>query len=151
RTFMTSWIFQGNPKIFRIDDYLRDNKEIFWNVNQHRNEILCGDVVYIWRANGDVKGSGGIVAKGIIIECEYTMPDNFRKYWIKEKKYTSEGVKIVIEDVRLNKDNYMLMRDDLKNDNVVKDMEIINFPIKVNFKLRPEHSRHIDDLWGKKK
>ena len=29
---MTAWIFQGNPKRFRMNDYLRDFEDIKWTV-----------------------------------------------------------------------------------------------------------------------
>lgn len=148
---MNSWIFQGNPKYFRLDDYLRENKEIYWTVFQHMNEMSSGDVVYIWRSNGGKSGTGGIVAKGKLIECPYEMPDYVLKYWIKKPEGYLRGARIVIEDVRLDKNKSMLKRDDLKKDNVFKDLKIIPMAMETNYKLETKHSEHIDQLWNQKK
>lgn len=61
-----TWIFQGNPKPFRLDDFLRENENIWWSLNQvhYQNVISIGDIVYFWRADGGRRGTGGVIAKG---------------------------------------------------------------------------------------
>jgi hypothetical protein len=46
---MTTWIFQGNPKEFHIDDYLKNNDEITWTIRQkqYTSDIKIGDKVFI--------------------------------------------------------------------------------------------------------
>ncbi len=39
---MTSWIFQGNPKEFQVDEYLK-RKEIYWNLEQHKKGTSLDD------------------------------------------------------------------------------------------------------------
>ncbi len=31
---MKTWIFQGNPQRFNVNDYLQDNDEIWWSIRQ---------------------------------------------------------------------------------------------------------------------
>ena len=75
---MTSWIFQGNPKKFRIDEYLRNRQLITWEIRQmhFKDKISTGDEVFIWRADGDKTGSGGIVAKGEILSRPTEIKDD---------------------------------------------------------------------------
>jgi len=67
------WIFQANPSGFRINDLLRNrdkgSKKITWAIRQRQfnNQINVGDMAYVWRSNGKVSDSGGIIAKGKIL------------------------------------------------------------------------------------
>jgi hypothetical protein len=53
------WIFQGNPRHFDVDTYLRTRSQIRWQVSQHAQRIKTGDKVLIWRSGDD----GGVVAE----------------------------------------------------------------------------------------
>lgn len=149
---MTSWIFQGNPKEFQVDEYLK-RKEIYWNLEQHKKGTSLDDVVYIWRADGNKPKSGGIVAKGKIVDYPREMQDDAPELWIPPKPENSLkfGVNIEIEDVRLNEGGGMLKSEDLKKDVFVNDMEILVFPGKTNYRLKTKHSGHINYLWKQKK
>ncbi|WP_186673918.1 EVE domain-containing protein [Sporosarcina sp. BP05] len=61
---MNTWIFQGNPTKFNVDDYLLENDYIWWSIRQEHlvSDINLGDEVFIWRSDGANKGSGGAVA-----------------------------------------------------------------------------------------
>ena len=63
---MTTWIFQGNPQRFNIDDYLAANRDIRWLVTRYADRISEGDVVYLWRTNRRGKDDAAIVAKAIV-------------------------------------------------------------------------------------
>ena len=73
---LNTWIFQGNPKIFKVDDYLLENESIWWSIRQAHfvDQIQIGDEVYIWRSDGANKDSGGIVARTVAVTLsqEYT-------------------------------------------------------------------------------
>jgi len=60
-------------------------------------------------------------------------------------------VKIEIEEFRLTEDEGMLMRNDLKKDDVVKDLLILRRGNNTNFILNPNHREHIDKLWDSKR
>ncbi len=149
---MTSWIFQGNPKQFKINEYLK-RENINWTVKQYGEEMSPNDVVYIWRADGNIPKSGGIVAKGKITGKARTMQDDAPDLWIDNKPQSSDvlRVPIKIEDVRHDKNQGMLMRVDLKRNDVLKDMRILKMPQQTNYKLEPKHSDHINKLWDEKR
>ena len=73
-----SWIFQGNPKLFRIDEYLASRSEVVWSVNQNKLEIEPGDRVYLWRSGA----AAGIVAIGRVVSKVQSMPDDVPELWI---------------------------------------------------------------------
>jgi hypothetical protein len=73
-----SWIFQGNPKMFRIDEYLEFRSEVVWSVNQHKQEIEPGDRVYLWRSGA----AAGVIAIGRVISSVQPLPDDVPELWI---------------------------------------------------------------------
>lgn len=132
-----TWIFQGNPKVFDVDTYLKENKVVTWSIRQERfaDKIKNNDEVYIWRSNS--KTSGGIVAYGKVIKETYMEEDNI------------PVVDIKIEEYRLTKEDGMLLRDDLKNDVVTSKLSIIKQPNSTNFEVNEEQSDYLNKLWNK--
>ena len=151
---MMSWIFQGNPKVFRVDEYLRNQKIIMWTVRQKyfKDIISINDIVFIWRSDGNIPKSGGIIAKGRIISFPQEMEDDAPHLWIEQQEDTfALRVKIEIEDVRLNELEGMLNRIDLEKDDNVKDMRILSYRAETNYQLKPKHGKYIEYLWEHQK
>ena len=138
---MISWIFQSNPKKFDIDDYISNQDYIIFTIKQEHfeDQISPGDIVYIWRSDSSIKEkTGGIIAKGIILAYPERIPFD---------SPVSLIVIIRLDDIRLNYENGMLMRVDLEEDDILKDMKILNMRAETNYKLEPKHSGHIDFVW----
>ena len=57
------WIFQGNPNQFDVDRYVRGRQQIVWSVRQHKDRILAGDRVLIWKSGP----RGGVIAECSVI------------------------------------------------------------------------------------
>lgn len=51
---MNSWLFQGNPKFYKVREALHHFKTTSrlttWLVNKHKSEITEGDEVFFWQA-----------------------------------------------------------------------------------------------------
>ena len=49
-----SWLFQGNPKYYRIrpalHHFMATSKPTTWLVKAHKNEVSAGDEVFFWEA-----------------------------------------------------------------------------------------------------
>jgi energy-coupling factor transporter ATP-binding protein EcfA2 len=58
------WIFQGNPDQFDLDVYIRGRQEILWSVRQHKDRILPGDRVLLWRSGA----AGGVIADCSVVD-----------------------------------------------------------------------------------
>lgn len=147
---MNTWIFQVNPKFFDIDPYLRNNKKIIWEIRQRylADDILIGDKVYIWRANGSVPDSGGVVGVGRIISLPEDIEEDAPEYWIHESpKSPLLRVRIEMDEVRLTPEAGMLKRSFLKKDPVLKDMLILRFYQKTNYLLEDLGAKRLSQLW----
>jgi hypothetical protein len=58
------WIFQWNPDQFDVDGYIGGRQEVVWSVRQHKDRILAGDRVLLWRSGA----SGGVIADCSVID-----------------------------------------------------------------------------------
>lgn len=63
---MNSWLFQANPKLYRVRAALHHfkttSRHTTWLVNTHKLEILAGDEVFFWEAGSQA----GLVGWGKI-------------------------------------------------------------------------------------
>lgn len=153
---MSTWIFQGNPNLFHMDEYLsaRQHRQIVWSVKQKHfiKDITAGDEVYIWRANGHNPGTGGIVAKGTINSAPEDMLDDAPDLWIQpEVPLSMPRVRISLDEVRLTKEQGMISRVSLQSDPCVCAIRILRFYSETNYKLDTPHAKHIGELWDKRR
>jgi len=153
---MSTWIFQGNPKLFHMDEYLsaRQHQQIVWSVRQKHflRTISVGDEVYIWRADGRGKGTGGIVARGTITSTPRDMPDDAPELWTEpEVSPLDSRVEILLDEVRLTKEQGMIARVELLHDPNVNSMLILRFASLTNYKLDVKHAEYIGELWNKRR
>lgn len=47
---MSYWLFQGNPKYFRVLEAIRDFEQMYWTITRYAKEIAVGDGVLLWVA-----------------------------------------------------------------------------------------------------
>ena len=75
---MNYWIFQGNPDVFDIDTYLKNNSLVRWSVNQahYAPQMHTGDEMFLWKSAGRNKAKSGIVAFGRLLGEPQLMPDD---------------------------------------------------------------------------
>jgi len=68
---MNCWVFQANPKIYRVDAALEELSEHTWTVNQHRKEIAAGDEVFVWRCgeNAALVAAGTVLTDPAMLEA----------------------------------------------------------------------------------
>lgn len=153
---MNTWIFQGNPNKFDIDDYLQKSRKIYWSVThpKHQRELTIGDEVYIWRAKGSKNAISGVVAFGIVDEeCKPRdqVNDSIALYddrWIEPYIEASEiKAGILISDLRLTPLDGMLTSDELKKDPILSNMQILKSRVGSNFLLKKIQSEIIKNYW----
>jgi hypothetical protein len=151
-----TWILQGNPKLYDIDDYLARYPLIYWRTPTHKNSIYFGDRVYMWRAGTD----GGIVASGVVVELPTT--DDLLKYpealgkdlWMAEELAKrrldpkAPKVGISVDSVRLTTLEGMIPRTTFLNDPILYDSRVIKQPNGTVFPVSANEARRILDLWG---
>jgi len=155
---MASWIFQSNPEKFDLNTYLKEafhqDRLISWSIRQKNclDKIRLGDEMFIWRSDGKVRYSGGIVAKGIVISKPTIAEDDPRaiRLW---KDYPGKGYRawIYLEDVRLSKEEGMISRIEIEQHPVLKNLQIIRFRQLTNYLISEDMSCEIRFLWASKK
>lgn len=146
-----AWIFQGNPKIFDIDDYLaRSSGLIYWRATRYRANIEIGGRVFIWRAGT----KSGVIASGVVVEAPVeasavlhpeALGDDL---WTAEMPRVSEPkVGIALDSVRLSAEEGMVPRAVVKDDSLLKLNAIIRIPNNTVFRLDDAERMRVEELW----
>lgn len=146
---MKTWIFQGNPTRFNVDDYLLKNENIWWSIRQEHlaKHIQLNDEVFIWRSDGGNKGSGGIVARTQVISLpqDYINDDESLDYWyedVSEDTYLAVELKVFEVDV-ING----IKRLELKESENLADLKILHFNQNTNYLLSEEEGGYLRQFW----
>ncbi|MBS3197049.1 EVE domain-containing protein [Turicibacter bilis] len=144
---MSYWIFQGNPdykdkddRYFDITKYVFEEDILTWEVRQRHciNQIKVRDLVFIWRSDGKQKGSGGIIAKGIIIsEVRFN----------EEKDIYQVDVKIL--ERKVTPEAGMVLRSELKDDIYLSQLLILKQASGTNYRLSEEEFKLLEQVWNK--
>ncbi|MBE8971364.1 EVE domain-containing protein [Nostocales cyanobacterium LEGE 12452] len=140
---MTYWLFQGNPKYYRIIDGIRDFEQMPWLTTRYAKDIAPGDGVLIWKS-GD---KAGIYAIAEIIESSKNIenPTDIG-YWIDTSRAMNKTYsKIRFTSKLLDKP---LLREDLKLDSVLKTLMVIRQPNATNYKVTQQEWQRVHELRG---
>lgn len=133
---MGKWIFQGNPKQFPVNEYIRDNDIITWSIRQRQyiDEIKKGDLVFIWRSDGGKKNTGGIIALTEVVSEPF-------------EKDGAQKVELKILDRRLTAEEGMLFRHELKEIPETMNLRIFKISQQTNYRLTEEEFKHLKNFW----
>jgi 5-methylcytosine-specific restriction enzyme B len=123
------WIFQANPKRYDLLEFLAEPSTQpgmidDWTLRQHVKEVSAGDTVLLWTAGGQA----GIYATGTIVGESFMRP---RQDWEPENA-PAESPTIQYRLDRILLDHPVLRRD-LVNHPVLKDLAVIRQPQGTNF------------------
>ncbi|NJM00250.1 MAG: EVE domain-containing protein [Synechococcaceae cyanobacterium SM2_3_2] len=138
---MAYWLFQGNPKYYRVLDAIREFNQMPWLVTRYAKVIAVGDGVLVW-ISGE---KSGIYALAEVIEPPQVLekiPD--LKYWADPSR-SSGKVQAVIrftEKLLVNP----LLRSELTKDPVLKSLLVIRAPNATNFKVINEEWKRVLEL-----
>lgn len=145
-----TWIFQGNPQRFMINEYLIENEQIWWTVNQEHylNDMGLNDQVFIWRSDGGEKGTGGIVARGLICG-EPKRVKSHPTYWLKDNGNSEDKAKlqIPIKLLEVQVSGNYLKRTSLLNHPLLKDLLVLKVANSTNYKVELHHAIVLQELW----
>ncbi|MFJ7931519.1 HNH endonuclease [Peribacillus sp. NPDC096448] len=145
-----TWIFQGNPNVFDIDNYVTNHRYIWWSLRQEHfsDTIEINDEVFLWRSDGGKQGTGGILAKAKVVGLhnDRTDDENAKAYWHTddwENPYLA--VKLEVLEVRLEAG--FISRLSLLEHPVLKDLFILRLRQQTNYLIPPEHANELQKLW----
>lgn len=135
------WVFQANPTIFDIDRAVSEEPEMTWVVRQYAKEVSRGDRVYIWRSGPEA----GVIATGTVLSDPEVLPGVADSpYALKPESLEKSELR-----VRLKVGEVLpapILRADLLEDPVLKDLEVITFPNATNFRVLPEQDEVLREL-----
>lgn len=148
---MNTWIFQGNPKVFNVNTYIKNHKYIWWSIRQEHflDKIALGDQVFLWRSDGDKRGTGGILAQARIVSLPQENPNDEspKDYWYTQDRSASYlAVKLEVLEVRFLEG--FISRLSLLEHPVLKDLLILRQRTQTNYLLSPQHAIEIRNLWN---
>jgi MoxR-like ATPase len=136
-----AWVFQANPKIFRIKEALQHLSDFRWNIRQYRDVIKAGDRAFIWMTGPE----GGCLARAVIRSDPAVMeeaPEEL-KYDTGVDKATSElRVELEITD-RIDPP---ISRQELLDDPILKNTLFIRAAMGSNFPLTETDANALDEL-----
>ena len=138
---MAYWLFQGNPKYYRIIDGIRDFTQMPWLVTRYAKEMQPGDGVLVWMSGKDA----GVYAIAEIIEVPKPMKDlPDIGYWVDtsplgEKPFAT----IRFTDKLLDRP---LLRSELMKDSVLQSLIVLRQPNSTNFKVTAVEWQRVYEL-----
>ena len=139
------WIFQGTPQRYDIMNALAHEKlsnETHWLVNQHRREILKGDIGMIWMSGKEA----GIYAITEIITDPKMMAEGEaeKEHWLDSEDAEGERVRVKMKIIK-SMLACPLMKETLRS-NGLGDISILKQPRGTNFPITPEQWIKIRNL-----
>jgi len=138
---MAYWLFQGNPKYYRVLDAIRDCQQMPWLTTRYAKEVALGDRVLVWIAGPEA----GIYALAEIAELPALRPDPpDRKYWLDPSRIGSKPQAMLRFTEKLLE--RPLLRPALKHDPVLKDLLVLRAPNSTNFRVAPEQWQRVQTL-----
>lgn len=149
---MSTWIFQGNPQRFNVNDYLLENDEIWWSIRQKHlaDKITVGDEVFIWRSDGEERGSGGIVARTVALTSpeQYVNDEESASYWYEDVSNDSYlAVKLRVMEVDVAE---CLSRIELAEHPKLQNLMILRLKQNTNYFVEEELAKYLKQFWNKK-
>jgi hypothetical protein len=148
---LSTWILQGNPKRFNIDDYLSRYSYIYWSAPKYQKDFNIGDSIYIWRAGEEA----GVIAYGVLEELptplsQVRFPNALGDDLWRNKDDSPTEIKIGVhlEQIRLNRGEGMLERELVKRNPILGKNRIITQPNDTVFKFDETQSHELARLWN---
>jgi predicted RNA-binding protein with PUA-like domain len=138
---MAYWLFQGNPKYYRVLDGIRDFEQMPWLVTRYGKDIATGDGVLVWVSGKEA----GIYAIAQVTEPPQVitkLPD--RKYWADPNRATGKQQATIRFISKLL--GSPLLKTILLKDPLLKNLLVIRAPNSTNFKVTQEEWQRVHEL-----
>jgi hypothetical protein len=138
---MAYWLFQGNPKYYRVLEAIKELEAIPWLVTRYANDIAPSDGVIIWLSGSQ----GGIYATAEVIEPAQLLteiPD--KKYWVDSTRALGKQQAIIRFTNKFLESP--LLKNQLQEDSVLKNLLVLRAPNSTNFKVSLEEWEQVQKL-----
>jgi hypothetical protein len=138
---MAYWLFQGNPKYYRVLEAIKELEAIPWLVTRYANNIAPGDGVIIWLSGSQ----GGIYATAEVIEpAQFLTEIPDKKYWVDSTRALGKQQAIIRFTNKFVESP--LLKNQLQEDSVLKNLLVLRAPNSTNFKVSSEEWEQVQKL-----
>ena len=141
---MAYWLFQGNPKYYRILQAIEEQEELPWLVTRYSKEIQVGDRALVWMA-GSEAGIYAIAEVNKPPEKEPELSDT--QYWLMPDQAKLDKPRVQLKFLRKLL-GQPLRRHELKQDQILRDLLVIRAPNSTNFRVTEEQWQRVYSLKG---
>ncbi|MCT7953337.1 EVE domain-containing protein [Ancylothrix sp. C2] len=138
---MAYWLFQGNPKYYRLRDAIRDSEQMPWLVTRYVNEMAVGDGVLIWQAGekAGIYATAEIIGQPKILDKQPDIED-----WLEKSRLGIKPQAIIRFTKKLL--DAPLLRESLKQDPILKSLSVIRQPNATNYKVTSQEWQQIHEI-----
>ena len=138
---MAYWLFQGNPKYYRVLEAIKELEAIPWLVTRYANDIAPGDGVIIWLSGSQ----GGIYATAEVVEpAQFLTEIPDKKYWVDSTRALGKQQAIIRFTNKFLESP--LLKNQLQEDSVLKNLLVLRAPNSTNFKVSLEEWEQVQKL-----
>jgi hypothetical protein len=138
---MAYWLFQGNPKYYRVLEAIKELEAIPWLVTRYANNIAPGDGVIIWLSGSQ----GGIYATAEVVEpAQFLTEIPDKKYWVDSTRALGKQQAIIRFTNKFLESP--LLKNQLQEDSVLKNLLVLRAPNSTNFKVSLEEWEQVQKL-----
>lgn len=138
---MAYWLFQGNPKYYRVLDAIKELEAIPWLVTRYAKDIAAGDGVIIWLSGSQ----GGIYATAEVVEpAQFLTEIPDKKYWVDSTRALGKQQAIIRFTNKFVESP--LLKNQLQEDSVLKNLLVLRAPNSTNFKVSSEEWEQVQKL-----
>lgn len=141
---MAYWLFQGNPKYYRLLQAIEEQEGLPWLVTRYSKEIQVGDRVLVWMA-GPEAGIYAIAEVTKPPEIHPELPDG--QYWLMPDQAKLDKPRVQLRFLRKLL-GQPLRRHELKQDQILRDLPVIRAPNSTNFRVTEEQWQRVYSLKG---
>lgn len=143
---MAYWLFQANPRHYRIFEAIQDLDEMPWLVTRYRQQIQPDDGVLIWIAG---ENAGIYAIATVLTSPEILRPDNItdRHYWTNPSRIRTTKARTHIAFVRKLL-RQPLRKHEIRFDRILQDLPVIHTPGGTNFKITEAQWLRVYQLKG---
>lgn len=148
---MQSWIFQANPKVFKIDEFLASAPDqCLWRVSKYAREIGRGHRVFLWRALGKgARSDSGIFGRAEVIALSSPQEPGTAQedFWIDQgnKKRREPRARIGGLSIGSTPD---LSLAAVECDPILKNMGFLRNRQGTNFSILEQYADRLETLWA---
>lgn len=139
---MGSWIFQSNPDFYDVTSALKALPQQTWLVNQHRNAIHSGDIVFLWETG---KYAGVIGTATVLTEPAQILEDPAEGAFTKQPdKFAGLHlrVRVRIDEVLEQR----VSRQRILGDEVLAKLPNISFANGTNYPITTEQEARLREM-----